>query len=105
MRKKKMSGTVNYGKVVNELTDVIKEMNVRCGAAASEERGRADAVGVVKALLHVLEQGTCAAGAAAAEHGAGAEQQGWDWALRSSTTAALRGGGTRGGFTPHDLTQ
>ncbi len=71
----KMSGTVNYPKVVNDLTDVIKELNVGfapCGAAApSEETRRADAVGLLKALLSALEQGP--AGAAAAEHGASAD--------------------------------
>jgi hypothetical protein len=79
-----MSGTVNYPKVIDQLTDVIKELNVGfapCGAAApaapSEEQRRADAVGLLKALLHVLEQGGAAgAGAAAAEHGASAQKWG-----------------------------
>ncbi len=72
--------SVNYRKVVNDLTDVIKELNVGfapCGAAApaapSEETRRADAVGVVKALVGELEQGTPPEGAdaagAVAEHG------------------------------------
>ena len=69
-----MSGTVNYPTVVNDLTDVIKELNVPCGEAApaapSEETRRADAVGLLKALLSELEQGP--AGAAAAENGASA---------------------------------
>jgi hypothetical protein len=66
-----MSGTVNYPKVIDQLTDVIKELNVPCGEAApSEETRRADAVGLLKALLSELEQGP--AGAAAAENGASA---------------------------------
>jgi hypothetical protein len=66
----KMSGTVNYPKVIDQLADVIKELNVPCGAAApSEETRRADAVGLLKALLSTLEQGPAAA-AAAAEHDA-----------------------------------
>ncbi len=103
-----MSGTVNYRKVVDQLTDVIKELNVPCGAAApaapSEETRRADAVGLVKALLHVLEQGGDAAGAAsaAAEHGASAQKWGaafgsWvnnvDW---NSVFASLVNGGGLG---------
>jgi hypothetical protein len=59
---------------------VIKELNVGfapCGEAApaapSEETRRADAVGLVKALLGTLEQGPAGAAAAAAEHGAGAD--------------------------------
>jgi hypothetical protein len=71
-----MSGTVNYPKVIDQLTDVIKELNVPCGEAApaapSEETRRADAVGLLKALLSTLEQGP--AGAAAAEHGASADK-------------------------------
>ncbi len=77
--------SVNYRKVVNDLTDVIKELNVGfapCGAAApaapSEETRRADAVGVLKTLLHVLEQGGAGAAgagdAAAAEHSASASE-------------------------------
>jgi hypothetical protein len=73
----KMSGTVNYPKVIEQLTDVIKELNVGfapCGEAApaapSEEQRRADAVGLLKALLHVLEQGPTGAAAGSAEHGA-----------------------------------
>ena len=71
-----MSGTVNYPKVIDQLTDVIKELNVPCGAAApSEETRRADAVGLLKALLSTLEQGpaAAAAAAAAAEHDAAAD--------------------------------
>jgi hypothetical protein len=71
-----MSGTVNYPKVIDQLTDVIKELNVGfapCGAAApSEETRRADAVGLLKTLLSELEQG--GAGAAAAEHSAGGQK-------------------------------
>ncbi len=74
-----MSGTVNYPKVIDQLTDVIKELNVgfapcaeAAPAAPSEETRRADAVGLLKALLNVLEQGDAAGAgaAAAAEHGA-----------------------------------
>jgi hypothetical protein len=67
-----MSGTVNYPKVIEQLTDVIKELNVPCGEAApaapSEETRRADAVDLLKALLGTLESG--ASDAAAAEHSA-----------------------------------
>ncbi len=79
-KKRKMSGTVNYPKVIDQLTDVIKELNVGfapCGAAApSEETRRADAVGLLKALLSTLEQGpaAAAAAAAAAEHDATADK-------------------------------
>ncbi len=77
-----MSGTVNYPKVIDQLTDVIKELNVGfapCGEAApaapSAETRRADAVGLLKALLSTLEQGPAtAAGAAAAEHDASADR-------------------------------
>ncbi len=76
-----MSGTVNYRKVVNDLTDVIKELNVGfapCGEAApaapSEETRRADAVGLLKALLSTLEQAGPAGAAAAAEHGASSDK-------------------------------
>ncbi len=86
-----MSGTVNYRKVVNDLTDVIKELNVGfapCGEAVPAERSRSqeerqrDAVGVVKALLSALEQASPAA--AAAEHGSASQKfserwwDGWD---------------------------
>ncbi len=77
--------SVNYRKVVNDLTDVIKELNVGfapCGEAApaapSEEQRRADAVGLLKALLSTLEQG--GAGAAAAEHGASGSEKAIDYA-------------------------
>jgi hypothetical protein len=81
---KKKGMSVNYGKVIDHLTDVIKELNVGfapCGAAApaapSEETRRADAVGLLKALLHVLEQESPAA--AAAEHGSASQKfsKGW----------------------------
>ncbi len=75
--------TVNYPKVIDHLTDVIKELNVGfapCGTAApaapSEEQRRADAVGLLKALLGTLEQGPAAG--AAAEHGGSAQQGLWD---------------------------
>ena len=68
-----MSGTVDYVKVVDHLTDVIKELNQPCVAAAPAapaERTAAerkqDAVAVLRALLHELEGG----GAAAAGHSA-----------------------------------
>ncbi len=68
-----MSGTVDYQLVICRLTDVIKELNVGfapcADAAPSEDERRADAVGVLKALLSTLEQGPTGA-AAAAEHGA-----------------------------------
>ena len=80
-RKEKMSGTVNYPKVIDHLTDVIKELNVGfapCGEAApaapSEETRRADAVGLLKALLSELENAGEAGAVAAAEHGASADQ-------------------------------
>ena len=73
-----MSGTVDYVKVVDRLTDVIKELNVgfapcaeAAPAAPSEEDRRADAVGLLKALLSELEQAGPAG--AAAEHSASAE--------------------------------
>ena len=61
-RRRKTTMSVNYRKVVNDLTDVIKELNVPCAEAAAAERSRSqeerqrDAVGVVKALLGTLEQ-------------------------------------------------
>ena len=50
MRRRKMSGTVNYPKVIDHLTDVIKELNVPCAeppaaepnAAAAEQSATAD---------------------------------------------------------------
>jgi hypothetical protein len=76
-----MSGTVDYPKVIDHLTDVIKELNVGfapCGEAApaapSEETRRADAVGLLKALLSTLENAGEAGAAAAAEHGASADR-------------------------------
>ncbi len=70
--------SVNYRKVVNDLTDVIKELNVGfapCGEAApaapSAETRRADAVGLLKALLSELEQGGAAAEHAATSDGKG----------------------------------
>jgi hypothetical protein len=80
-----MSGTVNYPKVIDQLTDVIKELNVGfapCGAAApSEETRRADAVGLLKALLSTLEHGSASGGAgaaaAAAENAAASDKYPW----------------------------
>jgi hypothetical protein len=87
-----MSGTVNYPKVIGQLTDVIKELNVPCGEAVLAEQSRSlsaetrqrDAVDVLKALLSTLEQGGAgvvgdagagaAAGGAAAEHSASAAE-------------------------------
>ncbi len=82
-----MSGTVDYPKVIDHLTDVIKELNVGfapCGAAApSKETRRADAVRLLKALLSTLEQGNPSAGAAAAaaaaEHDATADKGWGNW--------------------------
>jgi hypothetical protein len=51
-----MSGTVNYPKVIDHLTDVIKELNVPCGAA--------------------VEPPAAEPNAAAAEHGATADKRG-----------------------------
>ena len=74
-----MSGTVDYVKVVDHLTDVIKELNQPCVAApaataerTAEER-KQDAADVLRELLHELEGG--GAGAATAEHGGA--QLGW----------------------------
>ena len=66
-----MSGTVDYVKVVDLLTDTIKELNQPCVEAApavpaertAEER-KQDAAAVLRELLHELEGGG-AAGAAA----------------------------------------
>jgi hypothetical protein len=79
-----MSGTVNYPKVIDHLTDVIKELNVPCAEAApaapSQEERQRDAADLVKALLSELEHGSAsggsaaAAGAAAAEHNATADK-------------------------------
>ena len=74
-----MSGTVNYPKVIDHLTDVIKELNVPCGEAApaapSQEERQRDAVGLLKALLSTLEQAGDAGAAAAAEHSASADKK------------------------------
>jgi hypothetical protein len=78
-----MSGTVNYPKVIDHLTDVITELNVPCAeppavpAEPSQEERQRDAVGLLKELLSTLEQGSPAAGAAAAgaaEHGASSQK-------------------------------
>jgi hypothetical protein len=70
-----MSG-VDYPKVVDLLTDTIKELNQPCVAPAvpaertAEERKK-DAADVLRALLHELEG---SGAAAAAEHGASADK-------------------------------
>jgi peptidylprolyl isomerase len=74
-----MSATVDYAKVVDRLTDAIKELNQPCAGETAvpiseEERRadlRADTADLLKQLLSVLEQPAGAAGgaaAAAAEH-------------------------------------
>ena len=72
-----MSGTVNYPKVIDHLTDVINELNVPCGAAVepapaepSAAERQADAAALLRGLLHELESHGADAHAAAAEHGA-----------------------------------
>ena len=80
-----MSGNgVNYPKVVDQLADTIKELNVPCVAPAApaertaEERKR-DAADVLRGLLQMLEGGAGAgdaAAGAAAEHGAAAANGG-----------------------------
>ena len=77
-----MSGTVDYVKVVDHLTDVIKELNQPCVEApaapavpaerTAEER-KQDAAIVLRELLHALEQAGDAGAAAAAENGASSE--------------------------------
>ena len=76
-RRKKMSGTVNYPKVIDHLTDVIKELNVPCAeppaAEPSAAERQADTAALLRGLLNTLESHDAdarAAGAAAAEHGA-----------------------------------
>jgi hypothetical protein len=102
MRRKeeKMSGTVDYPKVVDHLTDVIKELNRPCATPkdpkesakrAAEERRR-DAAKLLRALLRALEQKPAASGAAAAERSAGA--------LRSSWLNYFRGHGYQPDITP-----
>ena len=77
---KSIDETVDYVKVIDHLTDVIKELNYGAAAAPvpaerSPEDRHSDAVDLLKALLSTLEQGTSAAGAADAEHGAVAQQR------------------------------
>ncbi len=83
-----MSGTVDYVKVVDLLVDTIKELNqpdlvpaadtkepmvpMPIAPESREDDRRADAVGLLKALLHGLEGG--AGAAAAAEHASAAQQ-------------------------------
>ncbi len=106
-RKGKMSGTVNYVKVIDHLTDVIKELNVGfapCGEAApaapSEETRRADAVGLLKALLSTLEQGPAAA--AAAEHDATDDKFTYSTATRQLACNNLISGLKAGGWSRGD---
>jgi hypothetical protein len=77
-----MSATVDYVKVVDRLTDAIKELNQPCEVAVpiSEEERRADlrseTAGLLRLLLSALEQPAGAgalAPAAAAEHSASAD--------------------------------
>ena len=78
-----MSGTVNYPKVIDHLTDVIKELNVPCGAAVeppaaepSAAERQADAAALLRVLLNKLEpHGADARAAAAAEHSATADER------------------------------
>jgi hypothetical protein len=69
-----MSGTVNYPKVIDHLTDVIKELNVPCAepppAEATAAERQADAAALLRSLLNTLESHDADARAAAAEHGA-----------------------------------
>jgi hypothetical protein len=84
-RGKKMSGTVNYPKVIDHLTDVIKELNVPCAeppAPATAAERHADAVDLLRGLLNKLESHDADAhAAAAAEHGA--TDQGFKSGLRA----------------------
>jgi septal ring factor EnvC (AmiA/AmiB activator) len=77
-----MSGTVNYPKVIDHLTDVIKELNVPCAeppaAEPSAAERQADAAALLRDLLDKLEShGADARAAAAAEHSATADQAIW----------------------------
>jgi hypothetical protein len=71
-----MSGTVNYPKVIDHLTDVIKELNVPCAeppaAEPSAAERQADAAALLRGLLNTLESHD--ADAHAAEHGATADK-------------------------------
>ncbi len=75
-----MSGTVNYPKVIDHLTDVINELNVPCGAAVepapaepSAAERQADAAALLRGLLNKLESHD--GDAAAAEHSATADER------------------------------
>ncbi len=75
-----MSGTVNYPKVIDHLTDVIKELNVPCAeppaAEPSAAERQADAAALLRELLNELEShGADARAAAAAEHSATADKK------------------------------
>ncbi len=70
-----MSGTVNYPKVIDHLTDVIKELNVPCAeppapAEPNAAERQADAAALLRVLLNELESHDADAHAAAAEHSA-----------------------------------
>ncbi len=92
-KREKMSGTVDYVKVVDLLVDTIKELNVPCADTEAaivpmptapdsrEDDRRADAVSLLRNLLNELEGGAgangangAAAAAAAAEHSAASQQ-------------------------------
>ena len=72
-----MSGTVNYPKVIDHLTDVIKELNVPCAeppaAEPSAAERQADAAALLRGLLNKLESHD--GDAAAAEHSATADER------------------------------
>jgi hypothetical protein len=72
-----MSGTVNYPKVIDHLTDVIKELNVPCAEPPAAEptaaERQADAAALLRGLLNKLEPH--GADARAAEHSAAADTQ------------------------------
>ena len=73
-----MSGTVNYPKVIDHLTDVIKELNVPCAEPPAEPTAaerHADAVDLLRSLLNKLESHDADAHAAAAEHSATSESK------------------------------
>jgi hypothetical protein len=81
-----MSAPVDYVRVVDRLTDAIKELNQprpgEATARASAERPearrkdlRADTAGLLKLLLSALEQPGALAPAAAAEHSASADRR------------------------------
>ncbi len=77
-KRKKMSGTVNYPKVIDHLTDVIKELNVPCAeppapAEPTAAERQADAAALLRGLMKELEPH--GADAHAAEHSATADKR------------------------------